>query len=295
MSTRNSLKKIGFIFLFSVMVSACSSFLPSNYLGSASIRAPQKINNKWIKPKFIEISPQMLSTEQGRQLLMPLMKPKPYSVGAYDNLDVIVWGHPEFSTIQTASYTAASMVLNMNNANNGMSQSTITGRPIVVDTDGSIFYPYIGRLYVAEKTLAEIQTDIAKRLSRYLRDPQVTVQVSKFRHRNIYVLGEVATPGLQALTDKPLSIMEALSFSGNIKASSADPTHIYLIRGNYTKPDVFWLSANTPQSLIIAEQFPLQENDILYVSSADLSGFNTIMNQILPPITTLLLVKNFSL
>ncbi|OGT16120.1 MAG: hypothetical protein A3I12_07090 [Gammaproteobacteria bacterium RIFCSPLOWO2_02_FULL_38_11] len=295
MSTRNSLKKIGFIFLFSIMVSACSSFLPSNYLGSASIRAPQKINNKWVKPKFIEISPQMLSTEQGRQLLMPLMKPKPYCVGAYDNLDVIVWGHPEFSTIQTGSYTAASMVLSMNNANNAMSQSTITGRPIVVDTDGSIFYPYIGRLHVAGKTLVEIQTDIAKRLSRYLRDPQVTVQVSKFRHRNIYVLGEVGNPGLQALTDKPLSIMEALSFAGNIKSTSADPTHIYLIRGSYTRPDVFWLSANTPQSLIIAEQFPLQENDILYVSSADLSGFNTIMNQILPPITTLLLVKNFSL
>ena len=121
------------------------------------------------------------------------------------------------------------------------------------------------------------------------------MKVSKFRNRNIYVLGEVAAPGLQALTDKPLSIMEALCAAGNINTTSADPTHIYLIRGDYTRPDVFWLSANTPQSLIIAEQFPLQENDILYVSSADLTGFNTIMNQILPPITTLLLAKNLSL
>ncbi|EKD71173.1 MAG: hypothetical protein ACD_46C00262G0022 [uncultured bacterium] len=96
---------------------------------------------------------------------------------------------------------------------------------------------------------------------------------------------------MQSLTDKPLSIMEALSSAGGINSGSADPSHIYIVRGSFQQPDVFWLDARTPQSLLIAERFPLQENDIVYVSAATLSPWNNFINQVLPSFSTYFTIK----
>ena len=154
--------------------------------------------------------------------------------------------------------------------------------PILVQSDGTIFYPYVGHLKVAGLTIGEVQTQISRKISVYIRDPQVTVEVARFRNRNVYVMGEVRAPEMQAITDKPLTLMEAINNSGGINSATADPTHIYLIRGSYKKPTIYWINAQTPQSLMIAEQFPLQENDIIYVSGATLNAWNTFINTTLP-------------
>ena len=88
--------------------------------------------------------------------------------------------------------------------------------------------------------------------------------------------------------------MEAISNAGDINTRHADPTHIYLVRGSYLQPDVFWLNAQSPQSLLIAEQFPLQENDIVYVSAATLNSWNSFTAQVLPNFTTYYTIKGLS-
>src|SRR3990167_9342577 len=110
----------------------------------------------------------------------------------------------------------------------------------------------------------------------------------------MYVLGEVNGPGMQPITDRPLTLMEAISAAGGIKTSSADPTHIYLVRGAYQQPDVFWLNAQSPQALLIAERFPLQENDIVYVSAASLNSWNAFVGQVLPNFSTYYTIKGLS-
>ncbi len=268
-----------------IFLSGCAPLIPSNYLRPSSIQASQKINNYWLKPRLIPVNAEMLNMPRGRALLDPVMQPQPYRIGAYDNLNVIVWGHPEFSTIATSSISTLSTT-------SGVSIGTSGTNPvIVVQTDGTIFFPYVGNTKVAGLTLEEAQKKIAQRLSAYVRNPQVTVQVAKFRNRNIYVLGEVGTAGMQPLMDKPLSLMEALSNAGGINPSTADPSHIYLIRGSYQQPDVYWFNIQTPQALLIAERFPLQENDILYVPSSILSPWNAFVNQVLPQFSTYYTIK----
>lgn len=288
------------VFLFSI--AACAPLVPDNYLGSSSVQTPQKINGKWITPKLVPVSLTMLNTPEGKLLLQTAMKPKPYQVGAFDSLNVIVWGHPEFSTVMTSPLSnphffragAGGNTVNLPptmlpNANE-MPSSTA----VVVDSDGKIFFPYAGTLKVGGLTVNEIQKIIAVRLSEYVRDPQVTVQVARFRNSSMYVLGEVNMPGAQALTDKPLTLMEALSQAGGINTSHADPTHIYLVRGNYNNPTVYWLNASTPQALLIAEQFSLQEGDIVYVSAAMLNPWNNFVQQIMPNLTTYVTIKGLA-
>lgn len=289
------LKKIMICIALPMVINGCAPLVPDNYLGPSTIRSPQKINGHWIQPRVIPISTNMLNTPEGQELLAPAMKPQPYRIGAYDNLDVIIWGHPELSTVATTSTPIPGAGFSPMLSQTSAAASTNTSNPpILVQTDGTLFYPYVGHVKAAGLTIDELQRVVTHRLSRYIRSPQVTIQVAKFRNRNAYVLGEVRRPGSQPLTDKPLTLMEAISDAGDINTATADPKHIYLVRGSYEQPYVFWLDAQTPQALMIAEQFPLQENDIVYVSSATLTGLNNFLNQVLPSLSTYVIARNFS-
>ena len=266
----------------------CAPLIPGNYLNPTVIRTQQKIDGKFVQPQLVPINTDMLNTEQGRKLLQPAMTPEPYRIGPYDALNIIVWGHPDISTVSTAP------IVNANGNFTSLSSMSSSANPTIsVETDGTIFYPYVGHLKVGGLTIKQAQDSISHRLSKYVLNPQVTVQVAKYRNRNIYVLGEVKNPGMQPLTDKPRSLMEAITNAGDINTGSADPTHIYLVRGSYQRPLIFWLNATSTQSLLIAERFPLQENDIVYVSAAILNPWNNFIGLVLPNFSTYYSIKGF--
>lgn len=271
-------------------LNGCAPLIPDNYLGPNTIKTAQKTNGKWIAPRLIPISAKMLMTPEGQELLAPAMRPQPYRIGAFDSLNIIVWGHPEISTVATS----VGAIPGVSNETSTLVSGPATSAPILVETDGTIFFPYSGHLKVAGLTVSEVQKKISRKLARYIRNPQVSVQVAKYRNRHVYVDGKVRTPGIQPIDDKPLTLMEAISIAGGIDPGSADPTHIYVIRGSYLRPDVFWLNAQTPQALVMAEQFPLQENDIVYVSAASLTSWNSFVGQILPNFTTYYTIKGLS-
>lgn len=141
-----------------------------------------------------------------------------YRVGVGDILNIIVFDHPEL-TLPAGT------------------QRSAEESGLLVQADGSFFYPYIGQVKARGQTIAAIRDEVATRLAAIIPAPQIDVRIAAFNSQNVVVSGEVGAPGKHALTTTPLTLVEAINASGGLK-ESADPRRLTVQRkGSIYKVD----------------------------------------------------------
>ena len=89
-----------------------------------------------------------------------------------------------------------------------------------VDERGNITYPLAGQVQAKGKTIEELQNILAGRLKRYLKNPQVAINVTEFRSQRISVAGAVTQAGQQPITNVPLTILDAVNQAGGATAEA---------------------------------------------------------------------------
>jgi polysaccharide biosynthesis/export protein len=270
-----------------------------------------------------------------------------YRIGPQDRLQVTVWEHPE-----------------LNDPGGEKIEPELAGK--VVDENGDLYYPYIGNIHVAGKTISSVRSQMTRELSKYFKKVKLDVRVLSFQSHRAAVVGEVKTPGIQSMTETPLTVAEAISRAGGVteyadmsnvalardgklykldvlamyesgKSSqnlllkdgdvlnipdqkdnkvlmmgevgkqqalqinkgklslaqalaeaygvdfnSSRPEDIYVIRPGDMKPEIFQLNAESPDAMILANQFPLQAHDTVFVGTAGVTKWSRVLNQILP-------------
>jgi polysaccharide export outer membrane protein len=158
------------------------------------------------------------------KLLVP--NPAPYAIGNGDVLSIVVWDHPELAGGMAASQTAdpSGAALNANSA------ASASAPGFVVDHQGRIQFPLAGLLKVEGLTEEGARALLTSKLAKYLANPNVTLRVQAYRSKRVYLDGEVKQPGLQAINDIPMTLVEALNRAGGL-LPTADQSRILLERG----------------------------------------------------------------
>lgn len=188
-----------------------------------------------------------------------------YRVGPQDVLNITVWDHPEL-TIPAGQYRTP--------AQSG----------ILVNAQGNIFYPFAGNLHVEGMTVDQIRSLLSKHLAKYIQQPQVSVRVALFASQKVQVIGAVQKPTTQPISNVPLSLMDAINAANGFEPAVVNAKNVYVLRGPLTHPTLFWLNANNPTDLLMAEKFYLRNRDIVYVSTSSVARLQRILAAISPAV-----------
>ena len=130
----------------------------------------------------------------------------------------------------------------------------------LVDVNGFIEMPLIGRIKVAGLTTQIAKDTITHRLDNFLQNPSVRIYFENFR---VTILGEVSKPGVYNVTNEKLSIPEAIGLAGDLSIFG-NRKNIMLIREingekNFISIDI------TSRDLFNSPYYYLHSNDVIYV------------------------------
>lgn len=84
-----------------------------------------------------------------------------------------------------------------------------------------------------------------------------------------------------------MTLAEALSDAGGLNQDFSDAARIFLFRGGLGKPKIFHLDAKSPDALLLADRFPLQPRDVIFVDRAEGIRWNQVIEQVQPTINLL--------
>ncbi|HRV53803.1 MAG: polysaccharide biosynthesis/export family protein [Bacteroidetes bacterium] len=147
------------------------------------------------------------------------------------------------------------------NTTDNENQKVIQG--YLVDDNGDISIPFLGKLHVKGLTLSETQDLLKKELEKYLISPSVQVRLNNFK---IIILGEVNKPGVYYLSNENVSITEALAMAGDMTVFGKR-TNILVVRESETgKPQYQMLDITNPQ-IFSSSYYFLHPNDIIYINA----------------------------
>lgn len=142
-----------------------------------------------------------------------------------------------------------------------------------VDAKGTVNLPLVGEIPVAGLTISAAQNVIeqAYRDGRYLRSPQVTINVEEYAPREISVQGQVRNPGRLSLPiESGMTVLEAITKSGGF-TDTAKGTAVTITRvGTDGKKRVFTIDVDSlikgkDRANIEDNTLVLQPGDIVYV------------------------------
>ena len=136
---------------------------------------------------------------------------------------------------------------------------------IMVGPDGYAQLPYVGSVKLAGLTLDEAKAVLMGRLSEYLRFPDMSLIMSSYGPRKVYVMGEVGAPGIHELGADNLNAYAALSSAGGIKRRGRS-TQVQVLR--VVGDTMYYKTLNIKNYIKkhdLTQNVVLQDGDIIYV------------------------------
>lgn len=245
-----------------LVLQACSTW-PSSH----SAEHPDLAN----MPEPIRVTPELLTELQPPETPLSVPQalteyiPEPYTLGPGDKLFVTVWDYPELTLPGGDSADSGHNVR-------------------VIDDEGVLFFPFIGQLNAAGTTTQQLGRVLRARLERFIgNEPQVGVSVAAYESRWVMLQGAVKRPGELPITNKPLSLMQAVE-AGQVDRSHADLSRLKLIRDGELYTLDYTRLAREPEA---AEQIYLKHGDRILLEQQNTREVAVLGEVISPGMLTL--------
>src|SRR5207237_3491375 len=146
-------------------------------LGACSRTPPLQTSAAVTVVASTELPPPSAAGDQGAE--------RPYLIGPFDKLKIDVFGIPELSD-----------------------------RIVQVDASGRASFPLAGSFQASGMTPQQLEDELERRLAgRYVRDPQVTVNLEETVSQVVTIDGQVTRPGLYPVIGR-LTLMRAVATAG---------------------------------------------------------------------------------
>ena len=198
-----------------------------------------------------------------------------YKIGNGDQIAITIWGLPEVFPL-----TNISVDQNLRR----------------VDSNGDIYFPYVGLLKASNKTQNQLRNDLTDKLSKYFKDPQLDVTIARFNSQKVYLLGEVLKPQKINLTDINLSLSDALGEVNGLNNNTSNGAKVFVIRQGFNgeNPRIFVADLSSPSGFLDGNRFFLKNNDIIYVNAKGTTRWNRVISQFFPFSTFLNSIDNLT-
>lgn len=225
--------------------------------------------------------------------------PKDSTVRSYDIMQFEYRIQPEdIISVRFQSLTPEDFdFLSKNQVNQGSNNNAINGNSQLigelVDRNGEIPFPFIGKIKVAGLTTFEIQDKLQSIVAQYLESPVVKVRLLNFRFT---ILGEVNTEGTVILNNQRVTLLEALGWAGGL-TDLADKANIKLIRQKNGHNTVQYLNL-LEEDFINSPYYYMHQNDIIIVSALKQRPYRKYFGQnlalVVSTLSLLILVINLT-
>ena len=192
-------------------------------------------------------------SDEGRDAVGVIGEGKAYTLGKADVVSIVVRNQPEFSG------------------------------EFEIGPDGKIQYSFIGDIITDGLTKDELKEIVIDKLRKYVKLPEVSVSISAYRSKIVYILGEVGRPGKYPLRGDSISLREAIVDAG-LPTRSAALRRIYIVKSDNEKPtykkiDLFKILYKGRTK----DNVDLVPGDIVVVPSTVPSEINRALTNLLAP------------
>lgn len=223
-------KNIAFVSLLAVMLLAsCNSYKKVPYLQNSSER-------------------------EGLEQAVAVYEPK---IQPYDLLNILV------TNPDNPSSSMAYNLISPSDNRSGSLQSQPTLHDYLVDADGFVVIPNVGKLKIGGMTISEAEQLIfEKARGGFASSPVVVVRFVDFK---VSVLGEVTSPGTYNVKDGKINIFEALALARDLTIYGQRDNVKIIREDSNGKKEIVELNLNDAK-IIDSPYYYLQQNDVVYVT-----------------------------
>lgn len=178
-----------------------------------------------------------------------------YTLGPNDVIEVTVMRHPEVS----GEYT--------------------------INQEGKIQYEFVGDIFISGMSKEEAAEVIVQALSEYIVSPEVTVKISQYNSKIVYVVGEVFNPGKIYMRGDTITVREALIQAGLPRLSGITKKSRLITPSDDGRPKKKMINV---YALLyegdLRQNTVMQPGDVLYIPPTFLTRVMRVISPVAAPV-----------